>query len=100
MIYVDDILSINEKPKIVLDKLGTIFRLKDGIGEPKLYLGADLRKWDYQRDDGTTGKCWAIGSNSYVKEAVKVAEAQMEKYNLSFTSSRRSGRQTPFSSID
>ena len=100
VIYVDDILSITENPKIVLDKLGTIFRLKDGIGEPKLYLGADLRKWDYQRDDGTTGKCWAIGSNSYVKEAVKVAEAQMEKYNLNFTSSRRSGRHTPFSTIE
>ena len=52
----DDILAIHENPKIILDKLGTMFRLKNGIEEPKLYLGADLRKWEYQRNNGTTGK--------------------------------------------
>ena len=82
VLYVDDIPSIHENPKIILDKLGTMFRLKNGIEEPKLYLGADLKKWEYQKTDGTTGKCWAVGSSSYFKEAIKIAESQMEQNNL------------------
>ena len=45
----DDILAIHENPKIILDKLGTMFRLKNGIEEPKLYLGADLRNGNIRK---------------------------------------------------
>jgi hypothetical protein len=97
IVYVDDILCIHDQPKRIMDKIGSLFNLKNTVEEPKLYLGADIRKWDHQTSDGTTNSCWAIGSESYVREAVKVAEAQMAKHNLSFTSSKRHGRNTPFS---
>jgi hypothetical protein len=97
IVYVDDILSIHAKPKIIMDKVGSLFRLKDTVEEPKIYLGADVRRWEHQKEDGSTGNCWALGSGSYVKEAVKVAEAQMKKHNLSFSSTKRQGRNTPFS---
>ena len=35
-----------------------------------------------------------------MKEAIKIAESQMKQNNLSYSSSRRKGRQTPFSSAD
>ena len=97
IVYVDDILCIHEHPKKTMDKIGTLFNLKDTVEEPKIYLGADVRKWEHQKTDGSVGTCWALGSESYVKEAVKVAEAQMKKHDLSFSSTKRQGRNTPFS---
>jgi hypothetical protein len=100
IVFVDDVISIDHNPKESMDMLGTLFRLKGSVEKPNLYLGTDIRKWNYERDDGTNGKCWALGSRSYLKEAVKVAEAQMKKHNLSYSSSRRQGRNVPFSSVD
>lgn len=100
IVYVDDVLCVHHNPKQTMDNLNTLFRLKDGIEQPKMYLGADLRKWNYQRTDGTTGKCWAMGSSSYIKEAVKIAESQMKKHNISHSSTKKNGRQTPFDNPD
>ena len=100
IVYVDDILCVHHNPKPIMDKLNTLFRLKDGVEQPSLYLGTDLRLREYTNDDGTVSKCWAMGSQSYLKEALKVAEMQMSKHNLSHSSTRSSGRQTPFKTQD
>ena len=100
VVYVDDVLCVHHSPNMVMDRLGTLFRLKDGVSEPSMYLGTDVKKWDYQRNDGTTGQCWALGANSYVKEALKVVAALSAKHSLKHTSSRKNGRLTPFDNHD
>ncbi len=100
VIYVDDVLCFHEKPATIMNQIGDTFRLKNGVEEPKMYLGTDIRKWKVQNEDGLGQPCWALGSSTYVKEAVRIAESQMKKHSLSYTSSRRQGRSTPFSISD
>ena len=97
VIYVDDVLCFHETPKSIMDQIGNTFRLKNGVEVPKMYLGTDIRTWEVQDENGQGKKAWAIGSATYVKEAVRIAEAHMKINNLSYSSSRRVGRSTPFS---
>ena len=97
VIYVDDVLCMHHNPKEVMDIIGDTFRLKGNVESPTRYLGTDIKVWKNHNDDGEENTCWAMGSSTYVKEAVRVAEAQMKKHGLSYTSSRRQGRATPFS---
>ena len=49
-----NILCIDEKPKEIMDRIGEIFHIKDGsINTPKKYLGANIKKWKLQDEDGT-----------------------------------------------
>ena len=62
--------------------------------------GCRLEKWEYIHTEGQIEKCWSIGSESYVKEAIKIIESQIKRNNLRFTSTRRNGRQTSFSKME
>ena len=73
------------------------YRLRE-VGQPNKFLGSNIRKWSCTNADGTITDCWAMGSETYVKEACTVAEAQMKKHNLSYPSTRRHGANSPFSS--
>jgi len=45
VIYVDDVLCIDENPKVVIDYIASIYRVKDGSVEaPSRYLGLNLKK--------------------------------------------------------
>ena len=45
--YLDDLLSIDEKPEAAINHIGETFRIKEGsIGFPKMYLGANVREWN------------------------------------------------------
>ena len=99
IVYVDDVLCIDETPKQIISHIADLFRIKEGSDEvPKIYLGANIRKWNVTDEDGKESQCWAMSSHSYAKEAVRVVEAQMLKHNLSYPSSRRHGSKSPFSS--
>jgi hypothetical protein len=100
VVYVDDVLCMHEYPKQVMDQIQETFRLKDTVETPKLYLGTDVRKWKCESSDGTTKECWALGSSSYIKEAIKVAELHIKNHGLSPSSTKKSGRNTPFNSCD
>ena len=100
IIYVDDVLCIHHNPKSTMDMISGKYRLKAGIEDPKMYLGTDVRKWNYTGSEGTTSSCWALGSTTYVKEAIRVAESLMKKNNLTYSSTRRKGMNTPFSNQD
>ena len=68
LVYTDHILCISMSADAILDKMDQEFLLKkNSIGEPKQYLGASVKK--FQKEDGTW--CWAMGSEQYVKEAVR-----------------------------
>lgn len=74
VVYVDDILCVDEHPKTIMDILSSKYTIKGKIEFPEMYLGSNMRKWTYSKDDGTEGTCYAMGSHSYIKEAIRIAE--------------------------
>jgi hypothetical protein len=98
IVYVDDILCCDVDPRPVMDQVNDGFRLKNNLIEvPKLYLGTDVKKWKFSGEDGQGSECWALGSDSYLKEALRVCNKLMVEHDLKFTSTKRHGRKTPFS---
>ena len=71
LVYVDDILCISHDTVAMMDELAARYCLKNGsVGPPERYLGADTKI-----TQATSGlECWAMSSDSYVREAVKVVE--------------------------
>ena len=94
VVYVDDIICVSHNPKHWMDILKTSYRLRN-VGIPTKFLGSNIKKWRYINEEGVTNTCWAMGSETYVKEACKVAENQMEAHNLQYPSSRRHGSGSP-----
>jgi len=92
-LYVDDILIISHRPKYYMDQIGEEFLISkpDSIGPPDRYLGSDIRKKILP--DGNT--LWITGANSYLKEAIRVINAEKVKYGF-----KTQGRGVqPFSNI-
>ena len=84
LIYVDDILCIDEDATSVLKELDKYFMMKPGsIGDPDLYLGAKLRK--VQLNNGVFA--WAFSASIYAHEAVRNVER--------FLDSMKTGRKLP-----
>lgn len=81
-----------------MEQVKSQFRLKDGYHDPKLYLGTDVKPWEYDTVNGSVANCWALGAESYIKEAIKTCERLMQSHGLSYSSTCRHGRKTPFSS--
>ena len=90
IIYVDDILCIDFEPRHTMNAIGELFCRKPGsVESPKMYLGSDVRKWEYQASDGTISECYALGANSYVKEAIKSVKSQVIKYNFKYPKNKK-----------
>jgi len=87
-IYTDDVLAMSENPHAILQEMNKFFLLKpDSIGAPKRYLGATISEYTISGDDKPK---WAIGSEEYVKEAVRVIKAWLQKRGM-FLKSKASG---------
>ena len=72
LVYTDDVLCISMDPNAVLAYLDQHFLLKpDSIGPPKQYLGASVSRFTIP---GSTDECWCMGSEQYVKEAIRNVE--------------------------
>jgi hypothetical protein len=70
LIHTDDLLVIAESPRDILNMLDQHYVLKPGsIGIPKTYLGAEVGQ--YSLPDQPDKPRWFMGSEKYVKEAVK-----------------------------
>ena len=100
LIYVDDMLIIDEKPREFMNLIKQSYKVReDTIKEPDYYLGADIRKVHFS--DGSFA--YTMSSESYVKNAVKNIKARLNddglKFNNKLSSLEFSARQ-PFSSID
>ena len=75
-IYTDDVLALSEDPKRILDEMNKHFLLKpDSIDEPKEYLGAQISKYWIAGDPKPK---WALSSEKYVKEALRIVKARLE----------------------
>ena len=97
IVYVDDIICVSHEPKRWIGTLGEIYRLRD-VGTPTKFLGSNIKRWTYVNGEGHLKNCWALGSETYVKEACKVVEMQMKCHDLKYPSTRRHGANSPFSS--
>ena len=81
LVYVDDLLIIDKSPKKYMDQIEESFTVKpSSIEEPKSYLGADVDKIYYR--DGSYA--WTMGSETYVKQAVKNIKKKLEESGLGF----------------
>jgi hypothetical protein len=100
LVYVDDILIVDKDPKRFMDMLEEKYTVKpSSIGEPKVYLGADISKAYYP--DGSYA--WIMSSDSYVKEAVKNVKKRMKEeggeYNKKLSDVNYSPK-NPYSAVD
>ena len=93
--YVDDLLCSSERPDMILNAVRKDFQLKEGsVGEPSLFLGADIIKW---RIDGTEDPekiRWGMSSELYCKKAVREVKNELKTIGLKLQSNVK----TPLSS--
>ena len=76
-IYVDDILIASVCPSKYMDMLGSHVELKEGsVKKPDSYLGTDIKRF---KDDSTDQEYWALSSNSYLKEALRIVQGIMKE---------------------
>ena len=68
LVYVNNILALSHQPKLLIDYLNKIYEVKaESIGEPKLYLGANLGKFIIPGDPSGQ-EYWSMSVDDYVKE--------------------------------
>jgi len=79
LVYVDDILVIAFDPKLTMDAIGKLYRLKEGsVGPPEQYLGANIKR--VQLPNGTMA--WRIGADEYVNNALVTVKATLESEGM------------------
>ena len=79
-IYVDDILIVSHNPATIMSQIGEHFALKDGsVDHPKMYLGTDIR---LRRDEQGFPQYWNLGSNSYLKEALRIVRRVLDESGI------------------
>ena len=75
--------------------------MKEGsIENTKVYLGTNIKEWNLQDSDVQLDKCYALSSETYAKETVRVAELLMLKQKFAYSSTRHYESKSPFSSSD
>ena len=78
LVYVNDILHVHHDPEIDMKLLSSFYRLKDGVGSPSRYLGANIEK--VQLEDGR--EVWSMTCVDYIKGAIKSVNDMLEKDNV------------------
>ena len=81
LVYTDDLLVLSLDPDGILCRIDQHFKLKEGsIGKPKIYLGSTISEHVFP--DDPNNPCWAMGSENYVKEAVRNVKAWLDRRGL------------------
>lgn len=81
--YIDDILGSGEDPKKIMDRIGEVYKLKNGsVKEPDLYLGSDVKKWFIQGSEDPAKVRWALSSEGYTKKAVEEVKRELKAADL------------------
>ena len=97
LVYVDDVCLIDKEPASLVEMIKQSFTVKpDSIGEPMMYLGADMKK--IERDGKTV---WAMNSRSYLEKAIKNLKQRLKEDGFEFNkklSDKNYSHQQPFSS--
>jgi hypothetical protein len=90
--FVDDLLCVHADPDSVLGTLKGFYKMKHDPSMPEMYLGSNISTFDHE-----SGTCYAMGSDSYVKEAVRVVKQRMAEDGVKFLSKKTP--QSPFTSL-
>ena len=77
LVYVDDVLHVHHDPSFDMKRLSTFYRLKDGVGTPDRYLGANIEK--VQLCNGK--EVWSMTCVDYLKGAIKNVDNMLEESN-------------------
>ena len=81
LVYVDDVLIIDEDPKRYMDLLQSSYTVNPAsICEPDRYLGADINKVHYE--DGSIA--YTISSDNYIANAIKTIKMRLAENQLRF----------------
>ena len=76
LVYVDDVLILDYNPKQFMDQLQSLVTIKEGsIGEPEVYLGANIQKVDSRSGE----QCWGASAQQYVRDSVKNIKVRLKK---------------------
>jgi hypothetical protein len=89
--FVDDLLCVHMDPNSVLGTLKGFYKMKHDPEMPKMYLGSDIGIFHHEK-----GTCYTMGSDSYVKEAVRVVKQKMTEDGVKFLSKKTP--KSPFTS--
>lgn len=77
--YIDDVISMSEKPLRAIEGIKATFKLKNDKAEvPEMYLGGDICQ--VATSSGT--RCWSLSSEKYVKTAVANVQEKLATSNL------------------
>jgi hypothetical protein len=80
LVYTDDLLVIDHEPRIMMDFLASRYTLKPGsVKEPDSYLGTQVSKFCIDGAEDPDKPCWAMSSETNVKQAVANVETELEK---------------------
>ena len=88
-------LCIDVKPAVTIEKIGNIYQVKpESVKIPDMYLGMDIRKWKLQDNEGLEINAFALGANSYVREALRIVKARLmtpevKKYGIQMPTSKK-----------
>ena len=101
LVYVDDLLCIDEHPKKYMDMIEQDFKIKEGsVGPPRVYLGANCQI-NPSRTDGVD--CWGMSAEQYCKEVVKNVKKKTQdngyEYNKKLSDLQYSPKH-PFSNMN
>lgn len=71
LVYVDDILCVSHDPKPIIDQIDNHYKVKpDSVGEPKIYLGANIARSTIPMDPSGI-YYWSMSADDYLEECVK-----------------------------
>jgi hypothetical protein len=75
-VYVDDVLTLSRKPKVLIDSIGEYYKVKPGSDkEPDIYLGANIEK--VQMPDRR--EVWASSHCDYVRRLLRPLRVYLKK---------------------
>jgi hypothetical protein len=98
LLYVDDALCINQDATAELDRLDDFFVMKpDSIGDPDIYLGGKVMKFDISDESIKTADtpAWGISPTKYVREAVTNVDNYLAK-NMNGRKQPKKNATSPF----
>jgi hypothetical protein len=79
LVYVDNVLTLSHRGDSIMKGLEEFYHFKDGYQKPTLYLGAEIKEWQFPNQPTKT--CWALSSGRYIKEAIKNIERRLQEQN-------------------
>lgn len=96
MCYVDDVLLCHKNPDKYMQQIQKDYRMKSPPEFPKMYLGADVSRFEIPAQDGVPARtAFAISADSHIKKALQMIETRLGQDKVHFKTSNKTASQ-PF----